>query len=186
MDTSESIEIIERMFNESKKSLCKNSFYFILWGLIMVPIGIAESLMIGQPNFWIVWPIAGVIGGIISMIYGFKESKKTTVYTAGDRISNYTWGAFAITLVIAVAFSVYNHISPHAMVLLLAGSATFISGGTSKFTPFIWGGIALMIGAILCAFFITPEFQGYISAISLFIGYVIPGFMLRKLENGKA
>ena len=184
MNTSESIDIIERMFSESKKSLCKNSFYFILWGLIMIPVGIAESLLIGQPNFWLIWPIAGILGGFISMIHSRRESSKTNIYTTGDRITNYTWGGFGIALVFGILFSVYNQIPPHALVLILAGLATFISGGISKFTPFIWGALALGIGAILCAFFVPAQFQGYVSAASLLFGYVIPGFMLRKVENG--
>ncbi len=186
METSQSIEIIENMIRESKKSLHRNSFYFILWGILLIPAGVAEYFFYGQTNYWIIWPVLGIGGGIVSAIYGIRDGKRSGVQTAGDRITSFTWGAFVFTMVIAIIYTVSNHLSPSPMVLLLAGSATFISGGISKFSPFIWGGIILEIGAILCAFVFGPEYHGLIFAVSILLGYVIPGFILRKKENDKA
>ena len=186
MEATQSIEIIERMLSESKKSLHRNSFYFILWGLIFVPIGFTEYFILQYSNFWIIYPIAGILGGIISGIYGAREGKRSGVQTAGDRITSYTWGAFVVCLIIAIVFSVYNHIPPHAMTLLLAAMATFISGGISRFKPFVWGGIVMAMGSVACAFFVDAPYQGFVSGISLFFGYVVPGFILRKEENGQA
>ncbi len=184
MKATQSLVIIEAMLQESKKSLHRNSFYFIMWGMLMIPIGIAESFLIGTKNFWIVWPIMGIVGGIVSSIYGIKEGKRTGAVTSGDRIIGYTWGGFGISLITGIAYSVYLQVPPHTIVLMLAGMATFISGGISQFKPFVYGGIALEIGAIACAFFVPFEYQGYVYAISLLFGYVIPGFILRQSENG--
>ena len=143
-------------------------------------------MLIGTPNFWMIWPVVGIIGGIISFVYGMKEDKNTGVQTIGDRITMFTWGGFGFTLIFAIVYSVSHHLAPHAMILMLAGLATFISGGISKFNPFIWGGITLEVGAIICGFFIEPAFHGLVFAASIFLGYVFPGFLLRKLENGKS
>lgn len=183
METIKSIEIIESMFKESKKSMHRNSFYFIIWGVLMIIAGIAEFFMYGNSNFWIIWPVVSFIGTIASMVYGMKEGKNNGVQTAGDRINSFTWGAFMFTLIFAIVYSVYNYMSPHPIVLMLAGSATFISGGISKFKPFIWGAVILEAGAILAAFFIEPEYHGLVSAFSLLFGYVIPGIILRNSEN---
>ena len=184
MKATQSLEIIETMLQESKKSLHRNSFYFLLWGSLMVPTGIAESLMAGTNNFWLIWPIMGIVGGIISSIYGKKEGKRAGASTSGDRIIGYTLGAFGMSLIIGIVYSIHLHVPPHTIVLMLAGMATFISGGISQFKPFVYGGIALELGAIACAFFVSFEFQGYVSALSLTVGYVIPGFILRQSENG--
>ena len=186
MKVVQSIEIIETMFMESKKSLRRSSFYFILWGLIMAPAGIAESLLIGKPNSWLIWPVIGVVGGLVSMIYGWKEEKRSGISTFADRIVGYTWGSFVFCLVLWIVYSVANQLPPHTIVLMLAGMATFITGGICSFKPFVWGGILIELGAISCAFFVPFEFQGYVSAISLILGYAIPGFMLRSIENDKA
>ncbi|PJB55067.1 MAG: hypothetical protein CO098_18350, partial [Bacteroidetes bacterium CG_4_9_14_3_um_filter_41_19] len=66
MKTTQSIEIIEAMFKENKKSLHRNSFYFIMWGILLIPTGIAEYLLYGHPSFWMIWPAMGIMGGIIS------------------------------------------------------------------------------------------------------------------------
>ena len=66
METSQSIEIMANMIQASRKSLHKVSFYFILWGLLLVPAGIAEFLLRESGSAWMVWPIVGTLGGIIS------------------------------------------------------------------------------------------------------------------------
>lgn len=186
METKQSLQIIESMFTESRKSLHKNSFYFILWGALLIPLGITESIFFGEKLLWVQWPIIGTIGGVISAIYGKKEDKRAGVTTMGDRITLYTWGAFGISMVIAIVYTVSNNLHPAAMILLLAASATFISGGISKFKPFVWGAGALAIGALLCAFYIQAQYHGLVFSSSLFLGYVIPGIMLKKSENGAA
>jgi len=186
METTKSIEIIERMLAESKKSLYNNSFYFLLWGALLVPAGIAEFLLQGTPYPWLPWPIIGISGGIIAMVYGKRQGEKSGVGTAADRITWFTWGAFGFSLFFVIAFSAVNNMLPHTLILLLAGSATFISGGISKFKPFIWGGIVLGLGAILCAFVIEPRYQSLTFSLFFFLGYVIPGIILRKEEHGNA
>lgn len=186
METSKSIEIIESMYNESKRSLHRNSFYFILWGLLLVPAGIAEYILRESDKFWMIWPVVGISGGIIAAIYGYRDGKRAGAQTAGDRIYNYTWGAFIALLILSLPISFKFNISPHILILMLAGYATFVSGGIAKFTPFILGGIALVIGSILCATVVDIQYHGLVFAAGILLGYVIPGFMLRNQENGQA
>lgn len=183
MEPTKSLEIIERMLVETKKSLHRNSFYFLLWGILLIPAGVAEFMLYGESNFWMVWPAVGMLGGIISMIYGFKESKRAGTTTAGDRITSYTWGAFMFVLVFSIVYAVSNRLPPHALILMGAAMATFISGGISKFRPFVLGGILLALGAIACGFFVQPEFHSLVFSASILLGYVIPGLLLRKSEN---
>ena len=134
--------------------------------------------------YWIVWPIIGIIGGIISTTYSRKQDKQNPdVSSFADKILTYTWGAFLFTLVFAIIYSVSKSLSPSPMVLMLAGLATFISGGIAKFKPLIFGALFLEIGAILCGFIVSAPYHGYIFALSIFLGYVVPGIMLRKSEN---
>ena len=66
MDTAKSIEIIDQMLNESKKSLHRNSFYFILWGLILIPAALTDFFLYGEEASWIGWPVVSILGGIAS------------------------------------------------------------------------------------------------------------------------
>ncbi len=183
MEPTKSIEIIEGMLLESKKSLHRNSFYFLVWGFLLVPAGIAEYYLQGKPLFMMIWPIVGMVGGVISMLYGRKESKRVGAETTGDRVTSYTWGAFLVTMFIGIGYTTYNGLSPHTIILLLAGMATFISGGISKFTPFVIGGILLQVAGIICAFVLEPSYHSLVFSAGIFVGYVIPGILLRRSEN---
>jgi hypothetical protein len=184
MEAKESVKIIEQMLNESKKSLVNSSFYFILWAVILIPAGIIEWYLFGEKDFWLVWPIVSVIGGIISMTYGIIQSKKTQVKTAADRISSFTWTAFGMCMVFAIFYALSLHQLPHALILLLAGASTFISGGICKFKPFTIGGLLMIVAAVLCGFFVPADSQGLIFSAGILIGYLVPGLMLRRSENG--
>ncbi|MFY0644801.1 MAG: hypothetical protein JXR19_10080 [Bacteroidia bacterium] len=183
MEAQKSIEVIERMFQESQASLKRNSFFFILWGVLMAVAGILDFMLFGRSLYWVVWPIAGMIGGIISSIYGSREEKRSKVRSSGDRIMKYTWGGFIIFLILGVVFSVLQGMSPSPIVLMLAGYATFISGGISKFTPLIYGAIALFIGAVVTGFYTSAETHGLVFSISIVLGYVYPGIKLMQKEN---
>ncbi len=183
METTKSLEIIEAMMSESRKSLHRNSFYFLLWGILLVPAGIAEYLFRDMSFAWFVWPVVGVVGGIISMIYGNREAKRTGVQTSTDRITYFTWGAFLFGLAFSIVYAVSNNMMPHALILAFTAVATFISGGISKFQPFIWGGILIGIGAIICGFVLPGTYHPLVFSAAIFLGYVIPGLQLRKKEH---
>lgn len=186
MNTIKSLEIIQEMMRQSQKSMVRNSFFFILWASLLVPSSIIEYMLIGTDFSWVVWPIMGVLGGIISAWYGKKESERVGVSTFGDRVTTYTWGGFSITLIFSILFSIKLETPPHSMILMFAALATYIHGGISNYKPFVMGAIALAIGAVLCAFIIPVHFHSLVFAASIFFGYLLPGFGLRKLENEQA
>jgi hypothetical protein len=183
METTKSIELIETMFKESKKTFCNNSPFFIMWGIILAIAGLTEYLLTGHPNNWMVWPVVTTIGGIISMVLGIKEGKKQSTKTIGDRIIGYIWLGFVAVLAYAIAYSLYNHITPHALILMGTAYATFLTGSISKYKPLILGAVALALGAVLAGFVFPMADHGLVFAITITLGYTIPGFMLRRSEN---
>lgn len=183
MESEKSLAIIQSMMNESKKSLVRNSFFFIMWAALLVPSGIIEFFLAGSNMAPMVWPVMGIIGGVIATIYGKKESKRVGVSTFGDRVTSFTWGGFGFALIFSIAFSIKHNFPPHALILMAAGLATFINGGISNFKPFIVGAIALEIGAIVCGFVTEPIYHSLVFSASIFVGYLVPGIQLRKVEN---
>ena len=184
METKESIKIIEQMLMESRQSLSNFAFYFILWAVLLIPCGVIEWYFFDYEYKWICWPIAGVLGGIIAMIYGSRQSRSETVKTTASRLIGFIWGGFGICLVISIFYTVNLHIQPHTMILLLAGGATFTTGGLSKFKPLVFGGIFLILAAVVSGFIVALEIQSLVFSVGLLGGYLIPGLMLRKIENG--
>ncbi|MEQ8323089.1 MAG: hypothetical protein RIE58_01450 [Vicingaceae bacterium] len=186
METTQSINIINQMLQESKRSLHRNSFYFILWGIILLPAAFMDFFLYGQAYSWLGWPIVGAIGGIVSGIYGSKEGRRSGEQTIGDRISMFTWGAFVFALLFVLFYSIANRLSTYPLVLLVSGMATFISGGISKFRPFLLGAAALALGALLCAFFVQSRYHGLVFIVAMVLGYLIPGLLLKKTEHAEA
>lgn len=186
MSTARKIEIIEAMLQESRKSLKHNSFYFLLWGCLLIPAGLAEFFIDTEPLRRLGWPVAGILGGIISGIHGRRDAKRSGTQTLSDSITGYTWGAFGFGLLLTIVYTVTNQLSPHPLILMLAGMSTFINGGASKFKPLIWGGIALAAGAILCAFVVPVVYHSLVFSAAIFLGYVLPGMQLRKIEYAEA
>jgi hypothetical protein len=183
MEAQKSIELIETMFKESKKSFSNNAFYFILWGVILALAGLAEYLLVGMENNWMVWPVVTTLGGLVSMIYGIKEGKKQRVTTMGDRMIMLIWLGFMFFLVFAITYAIYNHLTPHAIIMAGTAYATFLTGGVSRFKPLLFGSLALAIGAVLAGFVIPMEDHGLLFAITITLGYLVPGILLRRSEN---
>ncbi|MBD81161.1 MAG: hypothetical protein CL840_19745 [Crocinitomicaceae bacterium] len=186
MKPEKSLEIIQSMMAEAKQSFHKVSPYFLIWGVLLVISGIAEHVIVYQMGLkqgYAVWGIMGVLGGVISMWYSRKESKKQKVKTYYDLSHNYLWGGFGITLFLVILLSVWNRQNPTPYVLLLTGLPTFVTGGIAKFNPLKVGGIVFWVAGIL-SFFVAKEFTGLVFSGAIFLGYLIPGYLLYKQESG--
>lgn len=183
MELTESVKIIEKMMAEGRKSINNYSSYFILWGIVMLAASLAEYFMIGHVEFaWIAWPIAGTIGGILSSFIGSSQKSSSAL----DRIVGYTWMTFGICLIFAIFYSLYLQTTPHALILLLAGSATFVSGGISGYKVLYVGGGILFLAACISGFIITNELTSLVFAAGMLFGYLVPGIILKRSENVEA
>ena len=184
----ESLQIIQSMINTAKNKISENGFYFLLWGMLVIIACITQFAMIKmgfgeESNFvWMVMPIVGVP---ISLIYGFKQSKKENTKSHTDKLYGSLWLGFGITLGVLIFISINLKVSPIPFILALVGLATFVSGAIYKFTPLIIGGIVFWVSGIACIFFNGPE-QLLIDAAATFLGYILPGIILWKKSKTEA
>lgn len=181
----ESIQVIEKMIHRTKSNMHDSSFYFLLWGWIVL-FGIVGQMALQKftqfPKPYIVWLI--IIPGVIAnVIYSIRHSKKVKVSTHLDRINFLVWIAFLVSYTITIIFMKEFHYKIIPIIYILAGNATFLSGCIIKFKPLIIGGIVFWIGTIL-SFLIPNEFTQLLSPIMIIFGYLIPGYLL-KLQNKK-
>jgi hypothetical protein len=177
MSPEKSIEIITQMIAESKHSYKHHSFYFLLWGWLMIIAALSQYVLINMDYKYsfLPWLIFSCIGGLISAIKGRKENNKLQTYS--DRVISYTWVGFVITMIITLIAVVPDN--PNPFVLLLGGLATFITGGITKFKWFIIGGIIFWIAAIV-SFQVDVQLSLLIYAVAMFLGYIVPGYALRS------
>jgi len=101
MEVNQSLQIIDEMVQRARFNFSKGSVFFIIWGVLLTIAGVGEFLL-QQMNCampWILWPIAGSLGGIISGIYGSKLSRESSRSYLEKTYSN-LWIIYFFTLIV--------------------------------------------------------------------------------------
>jgi len=180
MTPAESISIITQMINESKDSFKHHSFYFLLWGWLMIAAALGEYylLSIDFKFHFLTWILFSTIGGVVT---GIKAANaKTNRKTFADRVMTYVWSGFGITMIISLVALIPAN--PNSFVLLLVGLVTFITGGVTQFKGFIIGGIVFWLAAII-SFQVDLQSSLIIYSLAMFLGYIVPAYLLKNSSN---
>ena len=181
----ESLQIIEKMINRTKGNLYENSFYFLLWGWIVLFGILGHTILANFTDFskpYLVWLI--IIPGIIAnTIYGIRQGKKKGISSHLDLVSFMIWIAFLVSYGIILVFMKKFDYKIVPIIFLLAGNATFLSGIVIKFKPLVWGGIVFWLG-VIGLFTLPGNLVIFVSPLAIILGYLVPGYLL-KFENKK-
>jgi hypothetical protein len=186
MTPHESLQLIESMIEQAKKSFSRMSFYFLLWGVLLIGAMLATYLLRGTEGAWshgAAWGVAGVLGGVISSIYGARQSKTEPIANPMDRIIGWVWATFVTTMIVMILVISGGGKDPCVMITLLTGLPTFLTGQIMRFRPLIFGGILFWIAGIAMhltsdALTLTALYCG-----AMLFGYIIPGIMLKRQED---
>jgi hypothetical protein len=186
MNTEESLQLIQRMINTAKEDLNTNSFYYLLWGWLVFIACITHYVLIqAAPQMQgIGWIILMPLGGIVTMVHGFRQDKKQRVKSYINDLFSYVLIAFLISLFFVLGFMSKLGLATYPLVMLIYGIWLFISGGALKFKPLVVGGIINWILAGV-SFFMVFENQLIMLAVAVLLGYIIPGHMLKIREDAK-
>jgi hypothetical protein len=187
LTNQESLAIITKMIQQSKSNVQAGSFYFLFWGWVTFFAYTAHYVLlvfIDYPKPYLVWLIT-IPAGIISAVYGYKKSQTSVVKTHLDYIFGQNWLAFLIPLLAIIFFGYkvgFENIT--GLILLLVGSAVFISSRILKFNPSTYGSIVIWAMAILALIY-NDEQQYLFGAIATILGYLVPGYLLKKKETNE-
>lgn len=181
---TQSLDVINQMIAQAKRSFQKTNFYFLLWGALLAGAGVIDHVLRvnGIQLHWLVWPVASGIGGVASAIYGSRESKARGVSTVMDRVQSTLWGSFGVTLILVIVGTVASNHDPNPYVLLLTGLPTYASGVLIRFRPLMIGGVIFWAFGIVSVFYLH-EYTSLVFALAVGMGYLIPGLMLKRREN---
>ncbi len=183
----EGMQIIKEMIATSKGKIKDNSFFYLLWGWLVLSASLGNYFLIRieYENAWLPWPILMFLGGIVSAIQGYRIGKRSKVITVIDKAIMYLWWGFMVLMFIVLVMTAYEKInwsSTYPLIISLYGLGTFVSGGILKFRPLIFGGIACWVISII-AFFVAPVNVLLLTALSIVIAYLIPGYILKSKEE---
>jgi hypothetical protein len=184
----QSLEIIHKMISNAKSNITDNGIGWLLWGSLIFLASVATYILIelNYHDLFVAWNIFGVIS-IVLLAYDFLvKKKKKLVRTYIDDLLHLVDIGFVISLFIII-FSMNVSTSPNAgfgYLLMIYAFLMLLQGGALKFKPLMIGAVVNWIGAI--AIFINKEFKYdmLIQAAAVFIGYIIPGLLLRAKHRG--
>lgn len=185
MTPEQSLRLIDEMMRQAKRSFHRMSYYFLLWGVLLLFAALGEYGLSrsGIDNGWLAWPAAGILGGVVSALHGAKESQRRGASTFPDRVFLWLWATFTITLVLLICSLVASDIAPGPYVSLLTGLPTFVTGAVLRFRPLQLGGVLFWLLGLV-ALFVLPEHGTLLFAAALMFGYIVPGCLLKRQEDG--
>ncbi|MBK7943207.1 MAG: hypothetical protein IPJ87_15255 [Flavobacteriales bacterium] len=186
MTPEQSLRLIESMIGQAKKSFSKLSFYFLMWGVLLTLAMFATYVLRDQPNAWgqgAPWGIAGILGGIVSAVHGARQGRREPVSNPMDGLIGWLWSSFVITMMIMIVVSVLERRDPGAMITLLTGIPTFMTGQILRFRPLIIGGILFWVAGIAMHFSGDRLTLTLLYSGAMVLGYIIPGLMLKRQED---
>lgn len=183
---NEKLNVIYEMIENSKTQIRENAFFYLLWGWLVLVASLSHFILMkmGYHNSFLAWPLIMTAGMVVSVIKGIRMGKRAGHRTHIDTAVIYLWYGFFFALMVILAFSIGGKIPwemSSALIIVMYGLGTFVSGGILKFKPLVIGGISCWIIA-LGAFIVPAEYVMLLVSVSIIIAYLIPGYLLRRAK----
>ena len=211
----ESLELIGRMIGSARNNLQKGSGnIFLLWGYLVAGISLLTFiLLLALPpeiryDAYLAWAFMAV-GGPVHYKLVRKMDQQQLVKTYIDRIMDFVWIAFSISIVTVIAGMLIQSALAHPafteaepgheylrwfpwafitpVMLCLYGFALFVSGKAYQFKPLVTGGIICWGSSLLLLAACHHPHLLLIQPLVLFLcavaGFVVPGHLLKKKEH---
>jgi hypothetical protein len=138
-----------------------------------------------QSNY--VWSVVVIMGIIVTFLYfRFQRTAGQRAFSRLDANNGMIWIAFGITYMVVIFMCVKMNIYPVGFIWCLLGFGMFASGGVYRFKPLYFGAVVFWIGAIISAYLGNDTSELLIGALTMFIGYIIPGYLLWKKAKNEA
>ncbi|HLT79987.1 MAG TPA: hypothetical protein VKZ86_03105 [Cyclobacteriaceae bacterium] len=180
MTAQESLELITAMIHQAKTGIRQKSFYFLLWGWVVAFafIGGYVLLKAGYQQPYLIWLIT-IPAALVSFYYGYHIRRESGPATQLETIMMWSWVAFAVTIIIFIAFGDAVNYHLNALILAISAIPTFVSGVVLRFRPMIFGAVVFWIAGIVC-FLVSYDVQLLVGAVAVTLGYLVPGYLLKR------
>ncbi len=180
LSPEESLNLINSMIGKARKRYTDNSFYFLLWGWLVISAAalhyfFAVADVIEEPSM--AWFIM-FIGAIVSMVYGRRQEKQAAVTHYTDKLYAWLWFSLGVAMVIVIINGQLLNFQIVPLMLMLAGVGTFISGAMMRFKVLQFGAACLWAMSIF-AFRLDEIDQLPAMAVGIAIGYLLPGYVMK-------
>lgn len=179
----ESLDVITSMISQAKGNIRKSSFFFLLWGwtIAIANLGVFVLIKFTTVEDPFLVFIITIPSAIISVVYGIRMENRVTAPTLIDNINKWLWTGFGITCFIFALFGNRIGWQINPVIITMCAAPTFVSGIMLRFKPLMYGGIAFWVLGIV-SFLVPMEMQFLLASVAVTLGYLVPGYMLKKSE----
>jgi len=184
----ESLLLITKTIEETKKRFEENGHIIILWGVLMFTVFFSQyifSLTGLYKKFDIIWTvILFPLGMIYTFIYIRKTvNKKNLPRTLLSRvIETMGWAMGLNLLILGFLFRQQLGDAMAPVFIILLALSMIVTGASIKFKPLFIGGLLLnLIG--FCTFYLDRDYHGFSLMLGAVVGLIIPGILLNKARR---
>ena len=186
----ESLLLITKTIEETKKRFEENGHIIILWGVITFVVFASQYIFsaIGwYKKFDIIWTTALFpLGAIYTFIYIKKNIKNRNLpKTFLSRVmQTMGWAMGANLMIMGLLFRQQLGDAMAPVFIILLALSIIVMGASIKFKPLFIGGILMnLIG--LGSFLISRDYHGFSLMLGALVGLIIPGILLNKARRKK-
>ncbi len=175
----ESLKIIEQSIAQTKENFSESRQYYLLWGWVVVLTALLHYILTHYfKDFaygYLLWPFMMSACFIYTLFLGWKKRMKNRYKTYHESFLINMWLTLGCTIFLLV-FGIFPF--SIALIYLLTGCGTFISGLVLKEKWLIFGGIILYIACGLVSH--TSINPLLLTAVAYTIGYLTPAYLIKK------
>ena len=179
------LDRIEEMIFKARLKLEENGFAYILWGITIAITSFLQAYLIHIEAYTISWYpylVMPLVGLFTYFYYAKKERKDKNPI---DHIYSKLWIIVAINIMlIAFDFGGYLITNLNAIILILIGIATFISGSFLRSSVTKISGLLLNLGGFI-AFTLSFKNQVLLMGTLGIVAVLIPGILLSIKQKKK-
>ncbi|MBN2093087.1 hypothetical protein JW964_25915 [candidate division KSB1 bacterium] len=184
----ESLLLISKTIEETKKRFEENGHIIILWGVLMFTVFFSQyifSITGLYKKFDIIWTvILFPLGAIYQFIYVRKTiNKKNLPKTLLLRVlTTMGWTMGMNLMVLGILFSQQLGDAMAPVFIILLALSMIVTGASIEFKPLFIGGLLLnLIG--FGTFWLARDYHGFSMMLGAIVGLIIPGILLNKAKR---
>lgn len=183
LSPEESLLLITKTIEETKKRFKENGHIFIFWGILTFIVTICQYILIRQELYSKAWfpCLLYPLGAIYTYLYYRKKYKlnKLPKTIIGKVLGTMGWLLGVNLMILGFFYAGQLRESLVPVFLIFLAFWIIITGTSIKFKPLFICGIVVNIIAF-ATFYIDWQYHTLILSIASVIGLIIPGILLNK------
>lgn len=184
----ESLLLISRTIEETRRKFQENGHIIVFWGCVTFIVFLSQYVFVllgWHTKFDIIWTtILFPLGAIYTFVYYWRKSEKNNLpNTVLARIFG-TMG-WVVGMNLMILGFIFHHQLGEALApvfLILLALLVIMVGVSIKFKPLTIGGALLNLIAF-GTFLVSTDYHGFSMMLGALVGLIIPGILLNKAKK---